>query len=316
MGQTAAVELHVQPEPLGGVGHLHGPGDAAVLVRAGAHEVGAAVDDEVDVLLQAEDVLGLQQRSLEQLAQLAVGEDRHPAILIRILQPEEVLGVAGAAQAQGVGPGLVLTGRVDHQIHAVAHPFAHRVDVGHLASDRGIAPAVDLEGAIPQAVALLGEVGKRLGAAQAAVLVAVVRGGVRRNALAPAAQQPVDGRVVRLAGKVPQSHVHRTDGRAVRVAQTALQVVVDPLAGERIAAQQIRGHIAGHRPARIFTDDSLAGVDAHDTGPRPGDGAFFIDLVEAVVVGAQVVDLVLEEEVFDAGDGRFSHGIRLRMKGE
>ena len=84
VGQTAAVEFAVEAEALGGMGDLHRTGDAAVLVAADADEVGAAVDDEVDVLFEAEDVLCLQERRLEQLAEFFVGEDRDAAVLVGV----------------------------------------------------------------------------------------------------------------------------------------------------------------------------------------------------------------------------------------
>ena len=53
---------------------LHGAGHPAVLVRPDSDEVGAVGDDEIDVLLQQTDVLGLEDGCLYHLSQLAVSE--------------------------------------------------------------------------------------------------------------------------------------------------------------------------------------------------------------------------------------------------
>ena len=172
--QAAAVELAVEAKALGGVGDLHRAGDAAVLKRANADKVGATMSDEVHVLFETKDMLGLQKRRLEQLAELLVGKNRDAAILIGIFKPEVARLVAGATHAQGVGPRLVFAGRVNHQVHPVAHALANCEDIGHLASDGSVAPAVNLERGIADRRALLGEVGKGFRSAQAAVLVAVI----------------------------------------------------------------------------------------------------------------------------------------------
>ena len=68
VSQAAAVELAVETKALGRVGDLHRARDAAVLKRADADEIRAAVGDEIHVLFETKDVLGLQKRRLEQLA--------------------------------------------------------------------------------------------------------------------------------------------------------------------------------------------------------------------------------------------------------
>ena len=86
------------------------------------------------------------------------------------------------------------------------------------------------------------------------------------------------------------------------MAQTAFEIVVDPLAGKGIFAEEVAGDIFGYGAAHIFAGDALAGMDAGDTARRFEHRALFVDLVEAIVVGAQVFDLVGEVDVFDFGD--------------
>ena len=134
-----------------------------VVVGVGANVVGAVGDDVIDVQLVAADVLADQDRRLDDLAQLAVPERRDAAVLVRVFEPEEAGLVAGQPDLQRLAPGVVLAGRVDHQVHLVADRLAGRQHGGDLALDRAIAPAVDLEGRVAHLAALDRELGERLG---------------------------------------------------------------------------------------------------------------------------------------------------------
>jgi hypothetical protein len=87
-------------------------------------------------------------------------EGRGAAVAVRILVPEVAGVVAGAADVQRVGEGAQLAGRVEHQRHL--SPTCLR-DVQHvlgLLARIAVVPAVDLEGAVADLAALLGEVAK------------------------------------------------------------------------------------------------------------------------------------------------------------
>ena len=308
VGESAAVEFHVQPEPLGRMGDLHHAGDAAVLVDPGPHEVRSPVDDEIDMLLQAEDMLGLQDRRGDMFPQFLVAEYGHAAVLVRILQPEEPGFVAGPAHLERVRPGIVFAGGVDHEVHVVSNAFSHDLYVGDLALDGGVAPAVDLEGAISQVPALFGEVREGLGCVQAAVFVTVVRARVGRQGRPVTAEQLVDGRVVVLAREVPQRNVHRADLGPVGVPQAALQVVVDLLPLEGIAAQQVLDRRARRRrAAQILPYDTQVGVYPQQATAELTPAALLVHQVESVIVHAHVFDGVLKNNGFDFSDFR-GHG--------
>lgn len=73
-------------------------------------------------------------------------------IAVGILIPEEIVLVAGPTDFERVGERLVLAGRIEHQVHGVAHVLADGVNGGDLAFDiaRLVAatPAVDLEAGV------------------------------------------------------------------------------------------------------------------------------------------------------------------------
>ena len=312
VGEAAAVEFHVQPESLGRVGDLHHAGDAAVLVDTGADEIRSPVDDEIDVLLEAEDMLGLEDRRGDVLPQLLVAEYGHAAVLVGIFQPEEPRFVAGPANLQRVRPGIVFARGIDHEVHVVADPLAHDFYVRDLPLYGRVAPAVDLEGAVSQVPALFGEIREGLGRVQTAVFVAVVRTGVGGQGRPVTAQQLVDGRVVVLAREIPQRHVHRADLGPVGVPQAALQIVVDLLPLEGIAAQQVLDRGArGRRTAQVFTDHAQIGVYPQQSAAHFALAAFFVHQVESIVVHAHVFKRVLEDDGFYFGDSGiravFSH---------
>ena len=65
--------------------------------------------------LQAADVLALQERRLERLAQLAVGECGGPALHARILEPVEVRLVERAPDGKDVAERPVGAGGIEHE---------------------------------------------------------------------------------------------------------------------------------------------------------------------------------------------------------
>src|SRR6185503_15528461 len=94
--RPAGVYLRVQPERLRQVCDLHCTGNAHVVLRIHAHEVGSAGDDEVGLGFDATDMLSLQQRRVEHLTQFFVGKGRDTAVPERVLVPEVLRLVAGA----------------------------------------------------------------------------------------------------------------------------------------------------------------------------------------------------------------------------
>ena len=97
VGRAGAVDLAVESESLGGVRDLKRAGQPAVDIRVDADEIGTAVDDEVDVLLQSTDMLGHEQGRLESLPQLSMRESRYSAVFEGVLVPEVVGLVEGAS---------------------------------------------------------------------------------------------------------------------------------------------------------------------------------------------------------------------------
>ena len=116
-----------------------------------------------------------------------------------------------------------------------------------------------------------------------------------------------------LSGEVPQGNVHHAYRRAVGVTQTALQVVVGPLTLEGILSDEIAGDgselacrsISGS--SHVLSDDACVRVDPHDAVSRRENPALLVDLVEAVIVGPHIVDLVLEHDELDLGDLWLGH---------
>src|SRR5205823_283454 len=74
-----------------------------------------------------------------------------------------------------------------------------------------VPPAMDLEGRIADLAALQGELGVRLRAGEAPVVIAVVGTGVTGDALLVTAQELVERSVVILARQVPQRDVDRRE---------------------------------------------------------------------------------------------------------
>src|SRR5215208_5349916 len=108
VGRAAGMDLDIDAEGLGEVCDFHGTGDAEVVFGIGAEHVGAAGDQEIGLDLEAAQILGLQDRGLQHLAQLLVGEGRDAAIPHRVLVPEIAALVAGATHIKGVCEGAQL----------------------------------------------------------------------------------------------------------------------------------------------------------------------------------------------------------------
>ena len=62
------VQFDVQTKTLSGMRDLHDAGDAAVVIRVPAHEIGGLRLDKIHVRFQAAHVLKLEQRCLDELA--------------------------------------------------------------------------------------------------------------------------------------------------------------------------------------------------------------------------------------------------------
>ena len=129
--------------------------------------------------LVSANVLADQDRRLDNLAQFAMAEGRRAAVLIRILEPQVPGLITRPADLERVRPGVVFTGRVEHQVHAGADSASGRQHRGDLALDGAIAPPVDLECRITHVAATHGELGKRFRRAEPIIVVAVVGAGVR-----------------------------------------------------------------------------------------------------------------------------------------
>ena len=164
-----------------------------------------------------------------------------PLSRIGILVPAEAGVVAGPADGDRVGEGADVAGGVEHQRHAAADAVAEEPDGGALLGDVALVPAVHLEGAVAERVAGLGEVGEVLGRRQAAVAVAVHGRGIGGEPLPPAAEERGDGQPDALAVEVPERDVDVAEAHVVVLAVGALELVVDQLALERVAADEVRG---------------------------------------------------------------------------
>ena len=309
VGWPWRMDLHVQSEALGRVRDLHQPGDAAVVIRIRAHEIGAIGNDVVHVQLVTTDVLADEDRGLDHLAQLAVSECGDATIFIRILEPHVACLVTRQADLQRVGPGVVLARGIQHEVHAVADSAASGEHGFGLALNRPVAPTVDLEGGIAHVSALPREFGERLGCTQSAVVVAVIRAGVCGQARSKAAQELPHGCVVQLARDVPQRDVYRADAHPVVFAKGTLQVVVDALAFERIFAEQVlREHadlgVRSSRAAYVLAGDAHIRADAQHVPGLIQAAASLVDLVEPVVIDAEVRGLPAEAMNGDTVDAK------------
>ena len=287
--RPCAVDLDIEAEAFGGVTDFDGAGDAHVVGGVDAHVVRRLGEDHIHLRLKGAHMLAHEDRRLDQLAQLAVGVEGKATVFERVFVPEEVGFVAGTAHGQSVGEGLVLAGRVEHEVHLGADHLAHLEDVVDLTLDRRVAPAVDLEGLVAHLLTLDGEFTEGFGGVEAAVLVAVIGGSIGGQRHAVAAQELPDRRVVELTGDVPEGDVDGSHAHAVVFAQGALDVVVDQFALQWVAPQQIVDehlhlHIIATRAAHKLAGNAGVGVDLQDAACALEHSAFFVDGVEAVVV--------------------------------
>ncbi len=128
--------------------------------------------------------------------------------------------------------------------------------------------SADVEGGVTHLATLQGEIGKRLRARQAAVLVPVGRAGVGRKARAVAVKQLVDWRVAELAGDVPEADIDRNDAETIVLSQGALQVVIKELEFDRV----LRDELASDHPDLRLRHGGAANPFAGNTRVR-FDGA-------------------------------------------
>ena len=277
--------------------------------------VAAAGDHEAALLLQPAHMLADQERRLQLLAQALVAERRDRGIAIRVLVPEVARLVAGPADMERVHERAQLAGGIDHQRHVVADFSAHAQQVFGFAPGVAVVPAVDLEAAVAELLAVLGEIGERRRAVEAAAaLLAMVGAGIGRQALAKAAEQGCDRGAVLLAGEVPKRDVERPVAHVVVGAQLALQVVVDLLAGLRVAADQVRRQHdrLGERGGRadpvgdVFADQAVVGPDLDRVAARRQPAALDVlhigDAGGAVARQAEVRHLVGKARDLDPVD--------------
>ena len=129
----------------------------------------------------------------------------------------------------------------------------------------------------------------------------------------PPAEQPVDRLVQQPAGQVPERDVHRGDADAGILALGALDLVVDELALQRVAALEERPQARDDRDVHRLdpgtgTRDAGVAVDHQDRPAglqaRPRD----VYLVKHVVVGSQLTLLVGEVDQLQGGDDGICHG--------
>src|SRR4051812_18967314 len=99
VGQTAAVQLYIQPVRFGQGCDLHNAGNTAIHMGVGAHVIRGAVSNGVGLGLQTADVLSHEHGSLDQLFELHVGKLGKTATPERVFVPHVGGLVAGASYA-------------------------------------------------------------------------------------------------------------------------------------------------------------------------------------------------------------------------
>ena len=304
-----AVHLDIQAEALGGVGELHRCGDAHVL-HVAAHEVGRAVDHEVDASLQSANVLGEEHRGDEQFPELAVRELRYASVRQRVLVPEVARLVAGPPDLDRVPEGVEGVVGVGHQVHVGSYAVSDRQDGLGLTPRLAVLPPVNLEGRIAQLLALLGEVGHLAGGLQLVVLGGVNAGRIGREGLAVAAQKLMDRSVVVLAGEVPEGDVDGRDADLSLLPHRLLYSRVDVLAFERVLPDEKLGDDAGpgvlDRPApHVLT--GYADVRGDRDGVRGVGNRLAGGVGRPVLATFEVGQLVGERLDFDFRDPGLGH---------
>ncbi len=262
------VDLEVHVEALGEVRRLHEGRDPALDGHVAAQEVGRARHQPGRVGGEAaRRVLGGQDRDREVLLEL------HVVVQVvvgqRILVPVVPEALDGTAHPDR---GRIVVGPrgVQHQREGVPHHAAHRLadlDVharlgGRVDLVRG--PARGLETRRLLRVGLLGLEHRRA--------------RVGGQAVAVAAEQPVDGQPRDLAGQIPQGHVHRPDRPPRGVATAREERLVEPLSLQRILI---------HHEGLERAHQGL-GVVLRATARRPQEGVAFQSIVGAEAEQAQL----------------------------
>ena len=192
MRRAGRVQFDIEAERFGKARDLHGARDADVEIRVCADEIGAVGEDERRVRFQPAHMLAEQQRRLDHLAQAAMRVRREAAIAVGILVPEKAGVIAGAADLEGVGEGPEMAGRVVHEGHAVADALAEQAHGLRVALRAAIRPAMHLEATVAHGVALLREIGERLGRGQPAAVSTEPCRGIGGNTGLGAAQHLAD----------------------------------------------------------------------------------------------------------------------------
>ena len=176
-------------------------------------------------------MLAQQNGCLDHLAKAAVGMSGKAAVTVGILVPEETGIVAGATASKRIGEGDEMAGGVVHELHAPADPLSKQPDGRGVTAIIAVRPAMHLECAIAQAVALLGKISERLGRGEPAAIASEPGRRVGRESLALLAAEKVGDRCVApLAREIPQHVVDLARANPVFLAKPAARVLVDLLA--------------------------------------------------------------------------------------
>lgn len=130
---------------------------------------------------------------------------------------------------------------------------------------------MDLESAISEVVALLGEGDERLLGVEAAVAVGVIGGGIGLETLAIATEELRHRGTELLAGEIPERDVERPMAHVVELTDLTLEVVVDGFSFVGVPADEARGQHQRLRqcclvpaPERyVFASGAVLGADHH-----------------------------------------------------
>ena len=244
------------------MGGLDRAGNPLVILRIHPQEVGPPCHDEVALRLEGTDMLGDQQRGLQQLPQLPVGEGGDRVVPIGIFIPEVACVVTGPSHIQCVGKGLEVRGPVIHQDHVVPGPLPQSADQGRLHFSVTVEPAVVLEGPVAHGPALEQEVGERLVAVQHPCVVSVVGTGIGGDPVPEAAQHGGYRLAALLPGQVPEADVHRPLAHVVHVAQPAVPVAEELLSPVRVPPRQV-----AHQLDRLLEGVALSAPLGHILPP-------------------------------------------------
>lgn len=127
--------------------------------------------------LKATDVLGLENWSVQHFREPLVSLLGDASVVEWILVPKEPRLVASLTHLQRITKRSVLAGRITHKVNPVTDAIPELSDGrrfhSYVTSVVATAPTVHIEAGVAHLETLLGKVGKRFRAVQAAVLVAV-----------------------------------------------------------------------------------------------------------------------------------------------